>query len=158
MTADDETAFATPFIALRPATFYTAEPRPRAAIVVRYPGDDRHLQAVMRGLLRRGWELIPPPVGAFEFNDNPASPRASIVLDHRTGTARVAVGSQLVFDGELRLSNDEAGISWEALCHKTGEVLTFVTVGNQPILSQEHVEEVARAGHLVGVVGIARSC
>ena len=52
--ATDE-AFVTPVVVLRPAAEGLEASRPRAALVVRFPGAHEIREALTQGLLGRGW-------------------------------------------------------------------------------------------------------
>lgn len=136
---------------LRPETIKAGQPRPQAAVVVRYPGLPPLRELVLRGLLRRGWSLVAPPVGEYEFGPGP---RARVYIS--AGQVRIVANGETIFDGELRLTANPAGESWSELAQLRGEVLTCITVGDKPILTEEDVERAARQGYLVGVVGDVR--
>lgn len=147
MSLDD--AFVTPVMVLRPSSFGIGVPRPRAALVVRYPGDRRVREMVLRGLLGRGWQLVAAPVGEVEVEDVPF---AAVSL--RDGGVRVEAGGQTVYDGALGLDPGPEGYHWPELAAAAGEVLVLVTVGTAPILTSDDADDAARAGHLVGLAGI----
>lgn len=152
-TLDD--AFVTPIVLLRPASFAAGAPQPRAALVVRFPGDpsipEAQLREVLvRSLLRQGWELVAAPAGEFEPS---GTTRSAPVVYLDGNQVRVEVASQILFDGPLGLDPGIAGLSWLELADATQEVLVLVTVGSTPIASAADADRAARAGHLVGLTG-----
>lgn len=146
MSIDD--AFATPLILLRPSSFGIGAPRPRAALCIRFPGDARMREAVLRGLLKQRWQLVAAPAGEFEPLPEP---HARVELSE--GHVRAEAGGQTVFDGPLRLAPDLAGHSWHELSHAAGEIPVLVTAGYGPINTAADADEAARAGHLIGIAG-----
>ena len=145
MSIDD--AFVVPLIALRPATFEAGDPSPRPALLVRFPGTTRMREAVVTGLLRRGWDLVAAPVG--DFVPRPEAP--VITVNVREGGVLVSEpGGEVLYDGPLLLDDDSP---WLGLARGTGEVVVLVTVANQPLIGEVDANRVARRGHLVGVVG-----
>lgn len=143
-----DTAYVTPMIMLRPDPHNPGNSRPQAALVVRYPGTAGMRELVIRGLLRRRWNLVAAPVGRYAF---PPGGGFCGRVYLANSTVRVVVGETL-YDGPLPLSDDPAGDGWRDLATGTREVAVYVTVGTQPILRPEDADDAARAGQLVGVV------
>ena len=144
--ADD--AFVTPLISLRPST--PADPasaRPCPALVVRLAGTPRQREAVLRALLRLGWEIA----GSLTFEPQPTAQAAVTILD---GGVLVEAGGETLYAGPLPLASGPAGNAWADLANDGAEVLVFVTVGSEPILTEDAANRVARDGHLVGAAGL----
>ena len=161
-TIDDATA--TPVILLRPASRGATDlsSRPRAALVVRFPGypempEDRLREAVLKGLLRRRWELVSAPAGEFDPPFDPEQQRPTVQLTADGDHARVEVGPEILYEGPLGLAADISGTSWLALAHGVGEVLVLVTAGTRPVTDETEINAAARAGHLVGLPGPLRT-
>lgn len=147
-TVDD--AEATPMTLLRPSSFGPNAPRPRAALVVRLPGSQKVREAVLQGLLGRGWQLVPPPAGEFEPDDD--APRANVRLTP-SGSIQVDAGRETVFNGPLALHPGPDGSLWSELARGFGEVLVLLTVGTTSVLTGDDADRAARAGRLVGIAG-----
>lgn len=147
MTVD--AAYVTPMIMLRADLHDAAESRPLPALVVRYPGTPGMRELIIRGLLRRRWNLIGSPA-TFHVDDGPRG-RVYLARDQ----VRIVVGETL-YDGHLPLSADIAGESWRALATATRQIAVCVAVGTDPILGIEDVDAAARAGQLVGIVAQLR--
>ena len=161
-TIDDATA--TPVILFRPASRGATElsSRPRAALVVRFPGypempEDRLREAVLKGLLRRRWELVAAPAGEFDPPFDPKQQRPTAQLTAHGDHARVEVGPEVLYEGPLKLAANISGVSWLALAQGVGEVLILVTAGTRPITNEAEIDAAARAGHLVGLPGVLRT-
>lgn len=152
-TLDD--AFVTAVIAFRPSSLAPEASRPRAALVIRFPGDsampeDALREAVMRAMLRQGWQLVAAPVGMFEWADSGRqTPRVNVT----DGDVRVEIAGETLYEGPLGLTLDVAGFSWLALARAVEEMPVFVTVGSTPIVTEADLDAAARAGRLVGLPG-----
>lgn len=143
-------AFATAVVAVRPAALAAGHARSRPAVVVRLPGEADLRELILRGLLRRGWALVGRP-GEHEFS--PEGPRARVYLSG--DQVRIVANGETIYDGLLDLSAGTAGQAWMGLT-RSQEVLVFLTVGVQPILTDDDLEAVATQGHLVGIEGRLR--
>lgn len=158
-TIDDATA--TPVILLRPASIAAGTFRPRAALVVRFPGyaempEAKLREAVLRGLLGRGWELVSAPAGEFDPPRGVGQHTPSLRLTGRDHV-RVEVGPEILYEGPLALAADTVGTSWLELARSAREVLVLVTAGSTPITTEAEINATARAGHLVGLPGDLRT-
>lgn len=159
MTTIDDAAI-TPVIVLRPSSFEGANHRSAAALVVRFPGapllpEDTLREAVLRGLLRRGWHLVSAPVGEFDppWSIGQHTPVVSLGDDY----VHVKVSSETLYEGPLGLAADTSGSIWLHLAHSTNEVLVLVTAGSRPVTTVPEIDTTARAGYLVGLPGRLRT-
>lgn len=147
MSIDD--AWVTPMTLLRPSSFGRGDPRPRACLVVRFDGGHDLREAVTRGLLGQGWQLVAAPVGEFE----PLTVPLVRVYLPEDGSVSIKDGDETVFDGPLPAEAGLLGASWMALARGVGEVIVMLTVGSRPVREDHYLNEIARAGRLLGVGG-----
>lgn len=146
MSSDD--AYVTPIVALRQSS--SDDPgraRPCPALVVRFPGTPVHREAVLRGLLRLGWEIA----GSIRFEPK-TSPRAAVIVT--AGHVQIVAAGETLYDGVLPLTPGQDGAAWTELGRALDEALVFVTVGDTPITTAEDAERVAHAGYLVAATGL----
>lgn len=152
-TLDD--AFVTAVIALRPSSLGPEAARPRATLVIRFPGDssrpeEAFREAILRVMLRQGWQLVSAPVGMFELS---TSEHQKLRVNLTDDDARVEIAGETLYEGPLGLTPDISGRSWLTLARAVPEVPVFVTVGTTPIITEADLDAAARAGRLVGLPG-----